>query len=145
MQDRDRWKAIFHMNWGLFEPLVMLFSLTNSPMTFQTMMNDIFVELIRDGTVCVYMDDILIFSQSRDELQWVTQRVLDILRCHKLYLKAEKCEFECEWIKYLGLIISHNRVAMDPVKVSAIVKWPQPCTLKEVQSFLGFTNFAATS
>ena len=52
----------------------------------------------------------------------------------------EKCEFECEWIEYLGLIISHNRVAMDPVKVSAVVEWPQPCNWKEVQSFLGFTN-----
>ena len=54
------------------------------------------------------MDDILIFSQSWGELQQVTRRVLDILRCHKLYLKVEKCEFEHEQIKYLGLIISHN-------------------------------------
>ena len=53
----------------------------------------------------------------------------------------EKCEFECEWIEYLGLIISHNRVSMDPVKVSAVVEWPQPCNWKEVQSFLRFTNF----
>ena len=72
MQDGDEWKAAFHMNLGLFEPLVMFFSLTNSPVTFQTMMNDIFVELIRDGMVCVYMDDILIFSQIRRKLQQVT-------------------------------------------------------------------------
>ena len=79
MRDRDEWKAAFHTNQGLFEPLVMFFGLTNSPATFQTMMNDIFAELIRDGTVCVYMDDILIFSQSWDELQRVTRQVLDIL------------------------------------------------------------------
>ena len=72
MWDGDEWNAAFRMNWGLFEPLVMFFGLTNSPATFKTMMNDIFTELIRDGMVCVYMDDILIFSQSWGELQWVT-------------------------------------------------------------------------
>jgi len=119
----------------------MFFGLTNSPATFQTMMNDIFAELIRDGVVCVYMDDILIFSQTRQELQHITCLVLEILRHHKLYLKAEKCEFECEQVEYLGLIISHDHVAMDPVKVSAVTDWPQPHDKKEVQSFLGFTNF----
>ena len=141
MWDRDEWKAAFRTNQGLFEPLVMFFSLMNSPATFQMMMNDIFAELIRDGMVCVYMDDILIFSQSWGKLQQITRRVLDILRCHKLYLKAEKCKFECEQIEYLGLIISHNQVAMDPIKVAAIVEWAQPCNWKEVQSFLRFTNF----
>ena len=69
---QDEWKAAFRTNRGLFEPLVMFFSLTNSPATFQTMMNDILVELIWDGTVCIYMDDILIFSQSRNGLQQAT-------------------------------------------------------------------------
>ena len=110
MQDRDEWKAAFCTNRGLFEPLVMFFGLTNSPATFQTMMNDILAELIQDGTVCIYMDDILIFSQSRNGLQQATQQVLDVLLCHKLYLKAEKCEFNREQIEYLGLIISHDRV-----------------------------------
>ena len=72
MRDRDEWKAAFHTNWGLFEPLVMFFGLTNSPATFQTMMNNILAELIWDGTVCIYMDDILIFSQSRNGLQQAT-------------------------------------------------------------------------
>ena len=54
MRDGDEWKAAFRMNRGLFEHLVMFFGLTNSPATFQTMMNDIFMELIRDGTVCVH-------------------------------------------------------------------------------------------
>ena len=63
------------------------------------------------------------------------------LRQHKLYLKAEKCEFEREQIEYLGLVISHNKVAMDPAKVSAVMEWPNPSSKKEVQSFLGFANF----
>ena len=141
MRDGDEWKAAFCTNRGLFEPLVMFFGLMNSPATFQTMMNNILAELIRDGTVCIYMDNILIFSQSRNGLQQATQQVLDILRCHKLHLKAEKCEFNRKQIKYLGLVISYDRAAMDTVKVSAVVDWPQPRNRKEVQSFLGFTNF----
>ena len=72
MWDGDEWKAAFHTNWGLFEPLVMFFGLTNSPATFQMMMNDILMELIQDGMVCIYMDDILIFSQSWNRLQQAT-------------------------------------------------------------------------
>src|SRR6266446_4232237 len=61
MKGGDKWKAAFQMNRGLFEPLVMFFSPTNSPVTFQTMMNNIFEELILEGVVVVYLDDILIF------------------------------------------------------------------------------------
>ncbi len=104
-------------------------------------MNDIFADLIGEGVVCVYMDDILVFAETREELSRVTRIVLERLRKHKLYLKAEKCEFEREQIEYLGLIISHNKVAMDPVKVAAVAEWPQPREKKEVQSFLGFANF----
>ena len=102
----------------------MFFGLTNSPATFQTMMNDIFADLIGAGLVCVYMDDILIFAKTREEVRRITRLVLERLRAHKLYLKAEKCEFEKEQIEYLGLVISHNRVAMDPAKVAAVADWP---------------------
>ena len=137
----DEWKAAFRTNRGMFEPLVMFFGLTNSPATFQTMMNDIFADLIRDGNVCIYMDDILIFGQTREEVRRITKAVLARLREHRLYLKAEKCEFEKEQIEYLGLIISHNSVSMDPAKVAAVVDWPTPKNVRDVQSFLGFANF----
>ena len=63
----DEWKAAFRTNQGLFEPLIMFFSLTNSPATFQMMMNNIFQELIIEGSVVVYLDNILIFTQSLEE------------------------------------------------------------------------------
>ena len=62
IKEGDEWKAAFRTNWGLVEPLVMFFGLTNSPATFQTMMNDIFQDLIMEGVVCVYLDDILIYT-----------------------------------------------------------------------------------
>ena len=62
MKEGDEWKAAFWTNCGLFEPLVMMFGLTNTLATFQTMMNDIFGDLIAEGKICIYLDDILIFS-----------------------------------------------------------------------------------
>src|SRR6266568_7142665 len=129
------------MNCGLFDPLVMFFSLTNSPATFQTMMDNIFEELITEGVVVVYLDDILIFTETIDEHREVTRQVLEILQKHKLYLQADKCKFEKTTIKYLRVIIFHNSIAMDPVKIAGVTKWPGPMDMKEVQLFLGFTNF----
>jgi hypothetical protein len=119
----------------------MFFGLTNSPTTFQTMMNEIFIDMILEGVVVVYLDDILIFTKTLDEHQEVTKRVLGRLAEHELFLQPEKCEFEKTRIKYLGLIISENHVEMDPVKVAGVVEWPQPKNKQEVQSFLGFANF----
>jgi len=89
----DEWKAAFHTNRGLFEPLVMFFRMTNSPATFQTMMNNIFRTLITEGIVVVYLDDILIFTETEEEHEQAVQRVLEVLVEHKLFFCLEKCEF----------------------------------------------------
>ena len=141
IREGDEWKAAFRTNRGSYEPRVMFFGLCNSPATFQTMMNDIFKELIDEGLVVVYMDDILIFAKTKDELEKATCRVLQILKDNKLYLKKEKCVFEVEKIEFLGLIISQNKVEMDPIKVNGVRDWPAPQTVKQLQSFLGFINF----
>jgi hypothetical protein len=94
-----------------------------------------------EGVVCVYLDDILIFTKSIEEHRRITQIVLEQLRKHKLFLRHDKCEFEATTIEYLGLIISEGEIRMDPVKVAGVSEWPAPTTRKEVQSFLGFANF----
>ena len=124
MKEGDEWKAAFCTNQGLFEPLVMFFGLTNSPAAFQTTMNDIFWELIMEGVVVVYLDDILIFMETIEQHHEVTRRVLKLLEENKLFLKPDKCEFEKTKVEYLGVIISHNSVEMDPVKVARVVEWP---------------------
>jgi hypothetical protein len=73
MKEGDEWKAAFHTNQGLFEPLVMFFSLTNSPATFQTMINEIFQDLVSEGAVVVYLDDILVFTETIEEHREVTR------------------------------------------------------------------------
>jgi len=116
----DEWKAAFHTNQSLFEPLVMFFGMTNSPATFQTMMNDVFRTVIAEGIVVVCLDDILIFTKTEEEHEQAVQRVLEILAEHKLFFRPEKCEFYWKQIEYLRLVISENKVAMDPVKVARV-------------------------
>ena len=102
------------------EPLVMMFGLTNAPSTFQTMMNEIFADLIAEGKLCVYLDDILIFSHNLEEHRRIMRIVMERLHQNKLFLKPEKCKFEKRKIKYLGVIISEGHVEMDPVKVAGV-------------------------
>jgi Reverse transcriptase (RNA-dependent DNA polymerase) len=141
MKEGDEWKAAFHTNRRLFEPLVMFFGLTNSLATFQTMMDSIFKGLISKGKVIVYLDNILIFTETLEEHWEVVKRAVSLLHIHNLFLKLEKCEFECTEIEYLRVIISYNFIHMDPVKVARVSKWPVPSNKKEVQLLLGFTNF----
>jgi len=124
IKPRDEWKAAFQTNRGLFEPLVMFFDMTNSPATFQTMMNDIFQDLIGEGIMVVYLDDILIFTRTEEEYAKAIRWVLQVLQEHKLFLCLEKCEFCKKRIEYLGLVISENKVSMDPVKVTGVREWP---------------------
>ena len=129
------------MSCGLFEPLVMFFGLTNSPSTFQTMMNEIFQDLVMEGVVCMYLNDILIYTKSIDEYCHITHLVLAQLCKHKLFLQHDKCGFECMQIKYLSLVVMQGSIAMDPIKVTGVTEWPVPKMKKEVQSFLEFVNF----
>jgi hypothetical protein len=128
IRPEDCHKAAFRMSQGLFEPMVMFFGLTNSPPTFQTMMNELFHDLIIQGVVKVYMDDILIHTRTLEEHQKVVMEVLQILQDNNLYLNLEKCEFEQE-VEYLGLIIRDGQAQMDPVKIQGVTDWPIPTKL----------------
>jgi len=137
----DEWKVAFRTNRGLFEPLVMFFGMTNSPATFQTMMNNIFQTVIAEGIVIVYLDNILIFMKTEEKHERAVQRVLEILAEHKLFLCPEKYEFYRKQIEYLGLVISENKVVMDPVKVAGVHDWPTLENRTDVQTFIDFINF----
>ena len=122
--------------------MVMFFSLTNTPATFQSMMNFIFRELINEGYITIYMDDILIHTPNDTALhRQVVHDVLRILADNDLYLKPQKCQFEATEVEYLGVIISEDCIAMDPIKVNGVKNWKRPTTLQELRAFLGFLNF----
>src|SRR5258707_776649 len=138
---RPHSKLLSRLHHGLFEPLVMFFGLCNSPATFQTMMNDILRPFINRNEAICYMDDILIYSASLADHQRITWEILQTLHSYKLFLRPEKCKFECREVDYLRLVISKDHVAMDPIKVQGVTDWPQPTKVKDVQSFIGFVNF----
>ena len=138
--EEDIPKTAFRTRYGHFEFIVLPFGLTNAPATFQTLMNDIFRGKL-DEFVVVYLDDILIFSATpEDHLNHVRQ-VLEILRKHKLYAHPKKCEFFKTTIDFLGHTITNGVVAMNKDKIQAVVEWPRPTSVKEIQSFLGLASY----
>ncbi|THG99543.1 hypothetical protein EW145_g7243 [Phellinidium pouzarii] len=141
IKEGDQYKAAFKTICGLFEPTVMFFDLCNSPATFQMFMNDIFHIIITEEAILIYMDNILIFSDNLEDLRCKTNRVLKVLQENDLFLKPEKCIFEVQEVKFLGMIICPDNIHMDPVKLAGIQQWPEPHTVKQLRSFLGFCNF----
>ncbi len=118
----------------------MPFGFANSPSVFQAFMNDIFRNML-DRWVIVYIDDILIYSDTQEEHVRHVRSVLKQLLQHQLYVKAEKCEFYQTNTSFLSYVISQDGVSMDDKKVQAVLDWPQPQTVKELPRFLGFANF----
>ncbi len=136
----DEWKTAFSMTTGHYEYLVMPFGLSNSPSVFQAYINDVF-RVILNRWVIVYIDDILIFSESLEAHIHQVRVGLKRLIEHQLYAKKEKCEFHQKRVSFLGYIISTDGVAMDNSKLQSVLNWPQPMTVKELQQFLGLVNF----
>jgi hypothetical protein len=150
IKDRDQWKAAFITNEGLFEPMVMFFGLTNSPATFQTMMNTIFREEMAQKWLTIYMDDMAIHTNKRedetDEEHLQRHRtyvkiILQRLEDHDLYLKPEKCTFEQSNIEFLGVQIENSTIQMDNSKIKRVQEWPTPTSVTEIRRFLGFTGY----
>ncbi|THH06470.1 hypothetical protein EW145_g4066 [Phellinidium pouzarii] len=141
IKEGDEEKAAFATNRGSFEPLVMTFGLCNAPSTFQNMMNDIFYDLITKGVVIIYIDDILIFTETMEENDEVVEEVLRRLLENDLFLKPEKCKFGQMSVEFLGIRIGNGEIQMVEEKVQGVRDWPVPTKLKEVESFLGFANF----
>jgi len=118
----------------------MPFSLTNAPAAFQRFINSVFVDML-NVCVIVYLDDILVYL---DNMEDHTEHVREVLRqlCqHKLYAKPEKCEFHSDSVEYLRYFLSPDSLTMLQDKVKTICDWPEPCKVKDIQSFLGFANF----
>jgi hypothetical protein len=136
----DEWKTTFRTRYGSFEWLVMPFGLTNAPAAFQRFVNEVFADMI-DISVIVYIDDILIYSDTPEEHENHVREVLKRLRQHKLYANAAKCSFDADTVEYLGYILSPKGLTMAEDKVKAITDWPTPRKVKDIQSFLGFANF----
>ncbi|GKE12205.1 putative reverse transcriptase domain-containing protein, partial [Tanacetum coccineum] len=140
VKEQDISKTAFRTRYGHYEFLVMPFGLTNAPAVFMDLMNRVFHEFL-DKFVIVFIDDILVFSKSKEEHEEHLRTVLQILRQEKLYAKFSKCEFWLSKVAFLGHIVSAEGITMDPAKVEAITKWPRPTSVTEVRSFLGLAGY----
>jgi len=140
MYPTDIEKTAFRTHHGHFEFLVMPFGLTNAPSTFQALMNEVFQLHLRKF-ILVFFDDILVYSHSWTDHLAHLQLVFDILAIHQLFLKRSKCCIAQRQVSYLGHIISREGVAIDNSKITAMIDWPKPTTVKGLQGFLGLTGY----
>jgi len=136
----DRYKTAFRTRYGHYEFNVMPFGLTNAPATFQSLLNDIFRDML-DICVVVYLDDILVYSKNWTDHEQHLRQVLQRLRDNQLYARPSKCVFFTKTVEYLGHIVGPDGIKPNPTLVRAIVEFPQPYTLKQLQSFLGLSNY----
>lgn len=140
IREGDEWKTAFRTRYGHFEYLVMPFGLTNAPAQFQS-----YIHQARQGLVdvicVVYLDDILVFSDTLEEHKDHVRQILARLRQYRLFLKRSKCEFHTRETEFLGFIITPEGLKADASRISAIQDWPMPATVRDIRIFIGFVNY----
>jgi len=141
IKEGNEWKAAFTTHLGSFEPTVMYFGLTNSPATFQAMMNDLFRDMINKGDIAIFIDDVLVATETEEGHDKIVEEVLRQLEENDLYVKPEKCVWKVREIGFLGVIMGPEGFQMEPEKVEGVTKWPTPQCVKNVQKFLGLANY----
>lgn len=138
LKKEDQHKTAFVTPNGKYEYRVMPFGLVNAPSTFARYMSDLFRDL---PYVCVYLDDILIFSNSNEDHWKHLDEVLRRLQKESLVAKLKKCHFAQTKVEYLGYVIGHNSIEPVHDKCTAIKEFPTPKTIKDAQRFLGMINY----
>ena len=118
----------------------MPFGLTNAPTTFQRLMESCLGELHLNWCI-IYLDDIIVFSRTPEEHLHRLKAIFNKLEAAGLKLKPSKCDLFKQQINYLGHVVSKEGVSTDPKKIKAVTELPQPSTVTEVRSFLGFVSY----
>ena len=141
IKEGDEWKAAFMTPEGLFEPTVMFFGLTNSPATFQAMMNELLRDLTNMGRVAVFIDDVIVGTEMEKGHDELVAEVIKRLEENDLYVKPEKCKWRVRKVEFLGVVIGPEGIKMEKEKVKGVLEWLTPKCVKDVQKFLGLANY----
>ena len=126
---------------GSFELTVMFFGMMNSPATFQAMMNEILRDIINEGKVVAFVDNVLIETEIEEGHDEIVEEVLKRLEENDLYIKPEKCVWKVQKIRFLEVVIGPDGIEMEKEKVDGVLSWPEPKNMKDVRKFLGLTNY----
>ena len=126
---------------GSFELIVMFFGMTNSPATFQAMMNEIMRDMINEGKVTAFVDDVLVGTETEEEYDEIVEEVLRRLEENNLYVKLEKYTWKVRKIGFLGVVIGPNGIEIEREKVNGVLSWLEPKNVKNVRKFLGLANY----
>ncbi|GJV88598.1 putative reverse transcriptase domain-containing protein [Tanacetum coccineum] len=140
VREEDIPKTAFRTRYKHFEFTVMPFGLTNVPTIFMDLMN-CFSKPYLDKFVIVFIDDILIYSKSEEEHEVHLKTILDLLQKEKLYAKFSKCEFWLQEVQFLGHVVNHDGIHVDPSKVESVKNWKTPESSTEIRSFLGLAGY----
>ena len=141
IKERDGWKAAFMMPEGLFEPTVMFFGLTNSPATFQAMMNELLRDLTNMGKVAVFINDVIVGTETEEGHDELVAKVIRRLEENDLYVKLEKCKWKVKKVGFWGVVIGPEGIKIEEEKVKEVLEWPTLKSVKDVQKFLGLVNY----
>ena len=141
IKEVDEWKAAFTTPEGLFKPTVMFFGLTSSPATFQAMMNKLLRDLTNTGKVAVFIDDVIVGTETEEGHDELVVEVIKRLEENDLYVKPEKCKWKVREVEFLGVVIGPEGIKMKKEKVKGVLEWPTPKCVKDVQKFLGLANY----
>jgi len=120
IKEGDEWKGAFTTYMGSFKPTVMFFGMTNSPVTFQAMMNEILRDLINEGKVVVFVDNMLVGMETEEGHDEFVEEILRRLEENNLYIKLEKCVWKARKIGFLGVVIGPNGIEMEKEKVEGV-------------------------
>ena len=141
IKEGDEWKAAFTTPERSFEPMVMFFGLTNSPATFQAMMNELLRDLINTGKVAVFINDVIVGTETEEGHDELVAKIIKRLEEHDLYVKPEKCKWKVREVGFLGVVIGPEGIKMEEEKVKGVLEWPILKCVKDVQKFLGLANY----
>ena len=141
IKEGDEWKAVFTTPEGSFEPTVIFFGLTNFPAMFQAMMNELLRDLTNMGKVAVFIDDVIVGTETEEGHDELVAEVIRKLEENDLYVKPEKCKWKVKEVRFLGVVIGSEGIKIEEEKVKEVLEWPIPKSVKDVQKFLGLANY----
>ena len=124
-----------------FEPTVMFFGMTNLPAIFQKMMNRILRDMINKGKVAVFVDNVLVRTETEEEHNKIVEEVLKRLEENDLYIKPEKYAWKVRKIGFLGVVIEPNGIKIEREKMDGVLSWLEPKNIKDIRKFLGLANY----